>query len=271
MYLHGSTPSVRSCTGTYYDSGGPMGMTSDSESSSMTFCDPGGGSITLSFSTFSLESCCDFLTLYDGDEAGPVFGTYTGATSPGVVTSTSDCITARFTADSSVTTEGWAATISCGEPPMLGENGSACSIASMCASGNCVEGICCESSCDDGLLCNGAETCGTGTCFSGDPVDCDDFDSCTADSCFEGIGCQSEPIPGCAGFDAGPRPDAGSPRDAGPRIDAGRPPPGPGGRGGRRGCCAVAGETHGDVAGLFVTGLAISLALARRRRQRAKR
>lgn len=266
-YLHGSMTTVRSCTGMYYDSGGPTAPHSDSESSTMTFCNPGVGSITLSFSSLALESCCDALTLYDGmDASGPLIGSYTGSTSPGVVTSTSSCITAQFNSDGSVTYEGWAATISCGATMLLG-NGSPCSTASMCASGYCVDRVCCESACDDGLLCDGAESCGTGVCEPGAPLECDDFDPCTADSCVEGFGCESEPIPGCGGFDAGPSRDAGGPtlRDAG----SGGGGAGGGGRRSGRGC-AVSGATGvgADLVGVVVTCLAISLAFARRRRQR---
>ena len=81
--------------------------------------------------------------------------------------------------------------------------------------------------CDDSLFCSGVETCNAVTdCQPGTPVDCDDLvgctvdscnettdqcdnvsehctcddgDVCTTDTCDELLGCQSEPIPGCAG------------------------------------------------------------------------
>ncbi|MDQ3193108.1 MAG: CUB domain-containing protein [Bacteroidota bacterium] len=55
-----------------------------------------------------------YIYIYDGpNTSSPIIGTYTGTTSPGTITSTSGCLTIRFTSDGSVTAAGWQAVISC--------------------------------------------------------------------------------------------------------------------------------------------------------------
>ena len=113
-YMQNGT--VNTCSGTFYDSGGPGGSYSNYEYSTFTICpDNPGDFIEVSFSSFSLEPCCDFLRIYDGaNTSSPVIGTYYGA-NPGTVTSTdaSGCLTFFFDSDYSVTYSGWVANISC--------------------------------------------------------------------------------------------------------------------------------------------------------------
>lgn len=107
---------VYTCSGDFYDTGGPSGDYGDGESYTMTFCsDQPGEEIVFDFTSFNLESCCDGLVIYDGpDNLSPqVPGSPFFSTSPGTVVSTSGCLTFFFDSDGSVTDPGWYAIISC--------------------------------------------------------------------------------------------------------------------------------------------------------------
>jgi len=113
---------INTCSGMFYDTGGPSGEYTNNQNITTTFCsDIPGEAIQLAFSAFATESCCDHMTIYDGPTTGsPVIGVYNGSNSPGTVVGSSDCITIRFTSDGSVTNIGWAASVSCttpGPPP----------------------------------------------------------------------------------------------------------------------------------------------------------
>lgn len=99
----------------FYDSGGPTGNYSNSESYTMTFYPSTAGQcIQLAFSAFNTEGCCDIMTVYNGPNTGsPVLGTFAGTTIPPTVTSTGGPITIRFTSDGSVVNAGWTASVSC--------------------------------------------------------------------------------------------------------------------------------------------------------------
>jgi hypothetical protein len=105
---------VNACSGNYYDPGGSGGTYANNTNQTYTICSNSGNCVRVSFTSFDLESGWDYLYIYNGPStASPLIGTYTGGTSPGVVTSTTGCLTFRFTSDGSVTYTGWAATISC--------------------------------------------------------------------------------------------------------------------------------------------------------------
>ncbi|MBX7180480.1 MAG: T9SS type A sorting domain-containing protein [Bacteroidia bacterium] len=107
---------VNSCSANFYDSGGSGSTYSANEDYTVTIC--GDGSATpmyAIFSAFNLESNYDYLYIYDGSStSATLVGQYTGSTSPGTVTSTSGCLTFRFTSDGSVQNAGFTATIGCG-------------------------------------------------------------------------------------------------------------------------------------------------------------
>jgi hypothetical protein len=128
---------ANTCSGNYYDSGGAGGTYTNGENSTYTICSNSGNCIRIAFTAFDLESGWDYLYVYDGPStASPLIGTYTGTTSPGVVTSSTGCLTFRFTSDGSITYTGWAASISCvacGAPPSCLPNIGNCSEVS-CAS-----------------------------------------------------------------------------------------------------------------------------------------
>lgn len=121
-----NTP-ITTCSGNFFDSGGNAGNYSSNESFTKTFTPATAGAmLQFVFSSFSTESCCDELLIYNGpNTASPLIGTYNGTTSPGTITATNATgqLTFVFTSDGSVQNAGWAATISC-VTPVLMSNGS---------------------------------------------------------------------------------------------------------------------------------------------------
>jgi hypothetical protein len=117
-----SNASIVACSGNFFDSGGSGGNYGNSQTLVYTICpSTPGAKVQVNFSAFSLENNFDFLQIYNGPNiTSPSFGTYTGTTSPGIVTASaanaSGCLTFRFTSDGSVTLAGWVAAISCISP-----------------------------------------------------------------------------------------------------------------------------------------------------------
>lgn len=119
-------PSITTCVGALLDSGGEGASGySNNEDFTTTICsDQAGQAITLNWITFNLNTDgpdpIDQLTIYDGpDNTAPVIGTYTGTSSPGIVSAsfgnTSGCLTLHFTSNASGTGI-FAATILCYTP-----------------------------------------------------------------------------------------------------------------------------------------------------------
>ncbi|HMR45324.1 MAG TPA: hypothetical protein PKC92_00900, partial [Bacteroidia bacterium] len=110
-----SSTNVSTCAGNFYDSGGGGANYGLNQNTTMTLCsNTAGQCIRISFTAFNLESNFDFLRIYNGpNTASPLIGSYTGTTSPGVVTGTSGCLTFVFTSDGSINHAGWTASISC--------------------------------------------------------------------------------------------------------------------------------------------------------------
>ncbi len=109
--------SITTCAGDFYDTGGPTGAYQDNETFTETFYPSTPGSmIRFNFTSFSTELGYDTLTIYNGiNSAAPLIGKYHGTTSPGTITATnaSGALTFRFHSDVSVTSTGWAASITC--------------------------------------------------------------------------------------------------------------------------------------------------------------
>ena len=119
---------INTCSGTFYDSGGPTGSNnySNNEDFVFTICPSAPGFLVqLDFTMFDTEAGYDFLEVFDGpDVLSPGLGTYdnsvpllgtVGATAGNIT----GCVTFRFTSDGSFNYEGWAATISCIQPCQL--------------------------------------------------------------------------------------------------------------------------------------------------------
>ncbi|RKE91992.1 CUB domain-containing protein [Ichthyenterobacterium magnum] len=105
------------CGSIFYDSGGASGNYSANELQTTTFTpDNPGDTITVTFTAFDTESCCDELSIYDGPDATyPLIGTFAGTANPGSFTSTdpSGALTFVFDSDFSLQSSGWAADITC--------------------------------------------------------------------------------------------------------------------------------------------------------------
>jgi len=110
-----SNGTITTCGGTIYDSGGSTGNYGNSQTFTQTICATTASQcVSLSFTSFDLESNFDFVTVYDGSNtSAPLIGSFTGTALPGVVTATSGCLTLVFTSDGSVVSTGFSATISC--------------------------------------------------------------------------------------------------------------------------------------------------------------
>lgn len=112
---------ITTCSGNFYDSGGPSGSYGNYESSTLTFYPSSANAyLEFTFTLFDVEyhsSCSyDWLKIYDGvNTSAPLIGTYCGTNSPGTVeaTNASGALTFQFYSDYSVTGAGWAASIDC--------------------------------------------------------------------------------------------------------------------------------------------------------------
>ena len=109
--------SVTTCSGIFYDSGGPNSNYGNNLTYTMTFY-PGteGAMVCVNFTEFNTESGYDYLYIYNGTSTDATqIGRYDGTTSPGTVMATNEAgaLTFKFTSDSGVNAAGWVATISC--------------------------------------------------------------------------------------------------------------------------------------------------------------
>ncbi|MEC4048126.1 fibronectin type III domain-containing protein, partial [Flavobacterium sp. SUN046] len=109
------------CGGNYVDTGGTAGSYGNSENNTTTICPTNSSDlVTVTFTSFATENCCDHLSIYDGNSAtGTLLGTFQGTTLPPEFTSSvpGGCLTFVFTSDSSVTAAGWVANIACAPAP----------------------------------------------------------------------------------------------------------------------------------------------------------
>ena len=109
---------ITTCDAMFYDDGGPNANYGNNKDLTMTFMPSSpGAKIQVVFQSFETENNYDFLYVYDGTStSAPQIGNqHSGNDSPGTVTATNaaGAITFRFTSDSSVTREGWAAQVHC--------------------------------------------------------------------------------------------------------------------------------------------------------------
>jgi len=124
MSLFITTVGNSQCSGTYYDDGGAAGQYSNNQSNVQTFTAPPGGTVSISFIAFDLESNYDFLKIYDGaNTSAPQLASLTGSTIPGDFESTDRFLTIHFTSDGSVTEDGYALTLSCPNAAEICDNG----------------------------------------------------------------------------------------------------------------------------------------------------
>ncbi len=132
-------PDFQTCSGTFFDSGGPNGDYSNNEEITTIICphpDSTGQCVYVNFTEFDLETSFDDLTIYDSPEDnGTIIGTFTGTDGPGLVFSSDSCITVVFDSDGSVTDPGWVAEIvclPCGTPPPCAGITPSCDLPDAC-------------------------------------------------------------------------------------------------------------------------------------------
>ena len=121
-----TTDTITTCNATLYDAGGPNGSYGTLELSFLTILPETPGTfVQADFTSFDLEQGFDLLAIVNGTDPNnvdAVIGFYTGAESPGTVTSTSPdgALTFVFISDEiNSGDDGWAANLSCVEPPQL--------------------------------------------------------------------------------------------------------------------------------------------------------
>src|SRR4051812_41981581 len=96
-----SNSTITTCSGTFLDPGG-VGNYADNSNFVQTFCSGTSNCVSITFSSFSIESGFDYLAVYDGPNTSSpqVAGSpFTGTASPGTVTCSSGCLTLAFTSD----------------------------------------------------------------------------------------------------------------------------------------------------------------------------
>ncbi|MBL0048984.1 MAG: T9SS type A sorting domain-containing protein [Bacteroidetes bacterium] len=106
---------VSTCSGIFYDSGGPLANYYLNQNLTMTFNSSNGNRLLFNFSSLSTVYN---LNVYDGNTLNaPLIGSYSGVLGPFSVQSSGTSLTFRFiTGNVSAQSAGWAATISCSTP-----------------------------------------------------------------------------------------------------------------------------------------------------------
>ena len=112
------TSTITTCSGTVCDPGGTGNYPNNANG--ILVINPGtpGDNVRLTFNSFQMECCCDFLRVFDGNStAAPQLFSGNCTTLPPVLTASGGPLTIQFTSDISVVGSGFNATISCVAPP----------------------------------------------------------------------------------------------------------------------------------------------------------
>lgn len=129
--------STASCSGLFYDDGGP-GVDYDWSRDYIYTIDP-GSTVSITFNSFDVEShsTCgyDYLEIYDGPStASTLIGKYCNTTgSPGTIVSSGTALTFKWHADSGTELAGWEAEWSCCS---VNAGSASASPSTMCVAGN---------------------------------------------------------------------------------------------------------------------------------------
>lgn len=100
--------SYAAASGNLFDSGGTTGNYSNDERKIWTIAPTNATTVSLNFTEFNLEDTWDYLYIYDGaDVWAPLLGIYTGANSPGIISSSGGAITVEFRSDCATTQTGF--------------------------------------------------------------------------------------------------------------------------------------------------------------------
>lgn len=101
---------ISTATGNLNDTGGQSANYSDDERKLWLIQPANASTITLNFNSFNLENNWDYLFIYNGSTTdAPLIGKYTGANSPGNVSSTGGSLLVEFRSDCATTAAGWEA------------------------------------------------------------------------------------------------------------------------------------------------------------------
>ena len=102
---------VTATSGSFYDTGGAGANYSNDERKLWLFQPSGATSISMNFTSFSVENNYDYLFIYDGSTVNaPLIGKYTSTVSPGNINSTGSSLLIEFRSDCATTAAGWVAT-----------------------------------------------------------------------------------------------------------------------------------------------------------------
>ncbi|HLN52922.1 MAG TPA: BACON domain-containing carbohydrate-binding protein [Lentimicrobium sp.] len=114
-----NTSTITTCTGTFVDPGGNFNY-NNNQNFTTTFYPSSNGQVSANFTAFDLEasaSCAnDYLLIYNGrNSLSPLIGKFCGTDNPGTVTAsnTYGALTFIFHSNSSITSSGWSADLSC--------------------------------------------------------------------------------------------------------------------------------------------------------------
>ena len=112
--LINNNPTINTMTssnGNLYDSGGASGNYADDERLIWLIQPSGASNVTLTFSSFNVESGYDRMFIYDGASiTAPLIGSYTGTASPPTISSSGGSLLIEFRSDCGTVAAGWAAT-----------------------------------------------------------------------------------------------------------------------------------------------------------------
>ncbi|MFZ9846572.1 MAG: CARDB domain-containing protein [Flavobacteriales bacterium] len=110
---YSGSDSIQVCEGTISDHA--LGSDYSNYADGYMIVKPTAGKfVRLTFTSFNIEACCDYLAVYDGESTyAPLIGYYTS--NPGTVeaNNSSGALTVQFVSDGSTTMSGFQATISC--------------------------------------------------------------------------------------------------------------------------------------------------------------
>lgn len=124
--------SITTCCGTIMDPGGTSDYAINSDGYTVINPSIAGNMVSLTFSSFALECCCDYVYIYDGSgTAGTLLWSGNCTTLPSVITSTTGPLTVKFTSDGSVVNSGFSAAISCAPPCTAPTHNSPCGALSL--------------------------------------------------------------------------------------------------------------------------------------------
>lgn len=109
-----SNGTITGCSGTLLDPGG-TGNYPGNTTVVQTICAPNASCIQLNWNLMDMESCCDFINIYDGPSVNSTpLGGYTGQGLPPSISSSGPCITIEFYSDLTTHYQGFSVDISCG-------------------------------------------------------------------------------------------------------------------------------------------------------------